>query len=170
MKFSVVRYGNVMGSRGSVIPFFLNLKQQGLKEFPITDERMTRFWITLEQSVELVLKALGYGVGGECFIPIIPSMRIVDLARAIDPAVKYKIIGIRPGEKLHESLISEDEGYNIRVFQGTYVILPQFIDTKEIHDQYALSPKVPEGFLYRSDINKEWITAEQLGKLLKTLC
>ena len=166
VKFCVVRYGNVMGSRGSVIPFFKDLKEQGVKEFPITDDRMTRFWITLEQSVELVLKALDYGMGGECFIPIIPSMRVIDLAHAIDPKAKFKIIGIRPGEKLHESLISEDEGWNARIYKDTYVILPQFFDNKAVHQQYDKAKAVPKGFMYRSDLNKEWFTVEQLRKTL----
>jgi len=166
VKFCVVRYGNVMGSRGSVIPFFTSLKQRGIKEFPITDERMTRFWITLQGSVDLVMKALEYGVGGECFVPIIPSMKITDLAKAIDPEAKFKIIGIRPGEKLHESLISEDESFNTRIFQDTYVILPQFFADKEIHKQYDVCTKVPQGFKYRSDLNKDWFTIEQLKRTM----
>ncbi|MBF0123445.1 MAG: polysaccharide biosynthesis protein, partial [Candidatus Omnitrophica bacterium] len=168
VKFSTVRYGNVMGSRGSVVPFFLSLKEQGVSEFPITDDRMTRFWITLDQSVDLVMKALNFSVGGECFVPIIPSMRVIDLAKAIDPQVKFKIIGIRPGEKLHESLVSEDEGYNTKIFQNTYVILPQFFNNKDIHRQYDDCPKVPEGFIYRSDLNKQWVTMEKMKEMLKT--
>ncbi|MBI3601349.1 MAG: UDP-N-acetylglucosamine 4,6-dehydratase (inverting) [Candidatus Omnitrophica bacterium] len=166
VKFSVVRYGNVMGSRGSVIPFFLSLKHQGAKEFPITDERMTRFWITLKQSAELVLTALNFGMGGECFIPIIPSMRVVDLARAIDPRAKFKIIGIRPGEKLHESLISEEEGYNTRIFKDTYVILPQFFDNERVLRFYEKCPVVEQNFLYRSDKNKQWMDVQDLRKVI----
>ena len=169
VKFSVVRYGNVMGSRGSVIPFYMGLKKSGAKVYPITDERMTRFWITLEQSVALVLKALEHGVGGECFVPIIPSMRVVDLARAIDPKAKFKVIGIRPGEKVHESLISEDEGYNSRIFKNTYVILPQFLNSKKIHDQYDPLPRVPEGFIYRSDLNKEILKPQQLKMIISRM-
>jgi len=169
VKFCVVRYGNVMGSRGSVIPFFLSLKEQGATEYPITDERMTRFWISLEESVELVLKALIHGAGGESFIPIIPSMRLIDLARAIDAKAKFKIIGIRPGEKLHESLISQDEGYNMRTFQDTYVILPQFFDNKEIHKKYDHCPKVPEGFIYRSDLNEKWLSVDKLKKIVSQI-
>jgi len=169
VKFSVVRYGNVMGSRGSVIPFFRGLKEQGIKEFPITDERMTRFWITLDQSVELVLKALEHGVGGECFVPIIPSMHVVDLAKAIDPQAKFKVIGIRPGEKVHESLISEDEGYKTKIFKNTYVILPQFFESNEIKEQYKSSLKVPEGFIYRSDLNKEQLTVAKLKEIISKM-
>jgi UDP-N-acetylglucosamine 4,6-dehydratase len=169
VNFSVVRYGNVMGSRGSVIPLFMRLKDQGIKEFPITDERMTRFWITLEQSVDLVLNALNFGVGGECFVPIIPSMRLVDLARAIDPQAKFKVIGIRPGEKVHESLISEEEGYNTKIYKNMYVILPQFFEHKEIHEQYKSSPRVPAGFIYRSDLNKERLTVVKLKEIISKL-
>ncbi len=168
VKFCVVRYGNVMGSRGSVIPFFMGLKKQGIKEFPITDQRMTRFWITLQQSVDLVLKALDHGLGGECFVPIIPSMHVVDLARAIEPDAKFKIIGIRPGEKLHESLISEDEGYNTKIFQDTYVIVPQFFDNEEIHKVYAKCPGTGENFFYRSDKNKQWMNVEELRKVVSS--
>lgn len=166
VKFCAVRYGNVMGSRGSVIPFFMGLRDKGIKEFPVTDERMTRFWITLEESVDLVMKALNFGVGGECFVAMIPSMRVVDLAKAIDPQVKFKVIGIRPGEKLHESLISEDEGYSTRIFKKTYVILPQFYQNEEMHQQYESATRVEEGFMYRSNLNKEWLTVEQMRKML----
>jgi UDP-N-acetylglucosamine 4,6-dehydratase len=169
VKFCVVRYGNVMGSRGSVIPLFRALKEQGAKEFPITDERMTRFWITLEQSVDLVMNALNFGAGGECFVPIIPSMHLVDLARAIDPQAKFKVIGIRPGEKLHESLISEDEGYNTKIYKNMYVILPQFFENKEIQQQYASAKKVSEGFIYRSDLNKEQLTVAKLKEIISKL-
>ena len=166
VKFSVVRYGNVMGSRGSVIPFFLSLKRQGVKEFPITDERMTRFWITLEQSADLVLTALNFGRGGECFIPIIPSMRVVHLARAIDSQAKFKIIGIRPGEKLHESLISQEEGYNTRIFKDMYVIPPQFFDNEQVLRFYKKCPAVAQDFFYRSDKNKQWMDVQDLRKVI----
>lgn len=166
VKFSVVRYGNVVGSRGSVIPFFQNLQQQGVKEFPITDQRMTRFWITLDQGVELVMKALEYGVGGECFIPIIPSMRIVDLARAIEPNCKFKDVGIRPGEKIHETLVSEDEARNAKKFNDAYVILPQFIENKDVMNFYKSYPNVAKGFVYRSDNNEQWLSEQQLQELV----
>jgi UDP-N-acetylglucosamine 4,6-dehydratase len=169
VKFGVVRYGNVMGSRGSVIPVFLNFKAQGIKEFPITDERMTRFWMLLEESVGLVLKALELCVGGEVFIPKIPSMKLTDLARAIEPKCKFKIIGIRPGEKVHESLFSEDEARYTKIHDGIYVILPSFNIADEVYARYAKSPTVGEGFVYRSDKNEQWLTVKDLQDRLKKL-
>lgn len=164
--FSVVRYGNVMGSRGSVIPLFLNMKREGIKEFPVTDGRMTRFWITLQEGVELVFKALEYSQGGENFIPQIPSMKITDLAKAIDPNCTFKTIGIRPGEKLHESLISDDEARNTRVFKGSYVILPQASEQSEPLESYNNCPKVPENFVFRSDLNESWLSIDDLKQRL----
>ncbi|MCK4809384.1 MAG: UDP-N-acetylglucosamine 4,6-dehydratase (inverting) [Candidatus Omnitrophica bacterium] len=169
VKFSVVRYGNVVGSRGSVIPFFLSLKKQGIKEFPITDKKMTRFWMTLEQSVDLVIKALDKAEGAEVFIPEIPSMKITDLAKAIEPDCKFKIIGIRPGEKVNEVLISEDEAKNVKIVDGIYVILPQFFEPKAIHKKYDKFLSVPEGFVYRSDKNDKWLKLEELQEMLKKL-
>ncbi len=166
VKFSVVRYGNVVGSRGSVIPLFLNFKKQGVKEFPITDERMTRFWITLDQGVELVLMALEKSVGGENFIPIIPSMKVTDLARAIEPDCRFKSIGIRPGEKLHETLISEDEARNAKKVGNNYVILPQFYSEESVHKTYDQYPTVSDGFSYRSDNNTKWLSVEDLKKMI----
>lgn len=165
--FSSVRYGNVMGSRGSVIPFFRELKKQGVKELPITDEKMTRFWITLEQSVDLVLKALEHSVGGECYIPKIPSMKITDLARAIIPDCTFKNVGIRPGEKLHESLISADEAVKTKIFGGIYAILPQFVDSPALREKYRSCPNVESDFIYRSDLNKEWLSLESMRDMLK---
>ncbi|MFC1709965.1 UDP-N-acetylglucosamine 4,6-dehydratase (inverting) [Candidatus Omnitrophota bacterium] len=162
VKFSVARYGNIVGSRGSVIPLFRDLKKKGVREFSITDTRMTRFWLTLKQGVEIVLKSLEASVGGEVFVPKIPSMKIVDLARSIDPDCVFKIIGIRPGEKIHEVLISEDEARNVRMYDGLYVVLPQFIENLEVQEKYKNYPSVPEGFVYRSDTNDSWITSEQL--------
>ncbi|MBN1392343.1 MAG: UDP-N-acetylglucosamine 4,6-dehydratase (inverting) [Sedimentisphaerales bacterium] len=167
VKFSVVRYGNVMGSRGSVIPFFMSLKKDGVKEFPITDERMTRFWITLEQGVELVLKALEEAEGGEIFIPKIPSMKITDLAKAIDARCTFKYTGIRPGEKLHESLISQDEARNVKVFDGIYVIMPQFFETRNVCKKYDKYPSVPDGFVFRSDVNELWLNQDELREMIK---
>ncbi|MBN3039635.1 MAG: UDP-N-acetylglucosamine 4,6-dehydratase (inverting) [Candidatus Omnitrophica bacterium] len=167
VKFSVVRYGNVVGSRGSVIPFFLDLNKQGKDEFPITDQRMTRFWMTLEQSVDLVIKALEESVGGEVFVPKIPSMKIVDLAKAINPDCRFKIIGIRPGEKVHETLISEDESHSVRIFDGIYVILPQFFVEDEVYKKYEKFPLVPADFVYKSDKNEKWLTSQDLEKLLE---
>jgi len=165
VKFAVVRYGNVVGSRGSIIPLFLRLKRQGIQEIPITDIRMTRFWITLEQAVDLVLTALQESEGGEVFVPKIPSMRIIDIAKAINPDCRIKIVGIRPGEKIHESLISEDELRATKILNGVYVILPQFFD-KKTHEKYKNCPFVPEDFTYRSDTNDSWVTAEDLAKMI----
>ena len=167
VKFSVVRYGNVMGSRGSIIPLYLDLKRENVGEFPVTHEKMTRFWITLDQGVELVFKALEMSEGGEIFIPEIPSMKITDLAKAIDPAYKIRFIGIRPGEKIHETLISEDEARNTKYIDGIYVILPQFNVTKELKAAYGAYPSLPEYFAYRSDINKNWLTVKDIEMMLK---
>ena len=165
--FAVVRYGNVVGSRGSVIPFFLELKKRGEKIFPVTDTRMTRFWITLEEGVKLVLFALENGLGGEVFIPKIPSMKITDLVKAIDPEAEIEIIGIRPGEKLHESLISEDEARNTIDLGNRYVILPQYEFRKGVSEKYQQYPKVPDGFIYRSDKNEEWLDQAKLIDMIK---
>lgn len=167
VKFAAVRYGNVMGSRGSVIPLFMNLKKRGTKEFPITDERMTRFWITLGQSADLVVKVLEEADGGEIFVPKIPSMKITDLARAIEPNCTFKYTGIRPGEKLHESLISYDEARNVKEFNGMYVILPQAFETTTLTTKYDHYPYVPDGFVFRSDVNDMWLSQERLRKMLK---
>ncbi len=169
VKFSAVRYGNVVGSRGSVIPLYKRLREQGIKEFPLTDERMTRFWITFEQGAELVFKSLKESVGGEVFVPKIPSMKIVDLARAIDPGCRFKVIGVRPGEKIHETLISEDEVRNTREMDSNYVILPQFYESREAHKKYDNLVSLAEGFVYRSDKNSEWFTVEQLKKIIDAL-
>lgn len=167
--FSVVRYGNVIASRGSVVEFFLDLKNKGLSEFPITDERMTRFWMTISQSVELVIKALEETKGGEIFVPIIPSMKLVNLARAIDPKCVFKITEIRAGEKMYEVLISEDESRRARSFDGMYVILPQFLGTKKIYKKYFKYKTVPRNFVYRSDTNERWLTVKELQKIIKNL-
>lgn len=169
VSFSIVRYGNAVGSRGSVIPFFLTLLKEGKKELPLTDERMTRFWITLEQGVDMVLQALGESVGGEIFVPRIPSMRIVDLAQALCPECSFKIIGIRPGEKLHETLISEDEARNTKIVDDYYVILPQFGWKKGTFEKYKNYPDVPEGFIYRSDKNDKWLSPQEIKKMIKEL-
>ena len=169
VKFSVVRYGNVVGSRGSVIPLFLNLKKQGVKEFPITDQRMTRFWITLEQGVNLGLRVLENAVGGEVFVPRIPSMKIVDLAKAIESDCGFKVTGIRPGEKIHETLISQDEMRKVKLFDEIYVILPQFFERAEVHKRYDKFPLVPEGFTYRSDKNDRWLTVSELQEMVRQL-
>lgn len=169
VKFSVVRYGNVVGSRGSVVPLFINLKKSGERTFPITDERMTRFWITLEQGVNFVIKTLEHAEGGEVFVPRIPSMKIIDLARAIEPDCKFKIIGIRPGEKVHESLISEDESRNVKIFDGIYAIIPQFFENDDVHKKYRSCESVPDGFVFRSDKNDKWLTTKELQQMIKEL-
>lgn len=166
VKFSVVRYGNVAGSRGSVIEHFLNLKNQNIKEFPITDREMTRFWMTLEQSTELVIRALEETEGGEIFVPRIPSMKLVDLAKVVLPDCTFKIIGVRAGEKIHESLISSNEARNTKIFNGLYVILPSFFHTNLIPEKYEKFSSVPKDFVFRSDINKEWLTAEEMRKMV----
>ena len=163
--FSVVRYGNVIGSRGSVIPFFKSYMNSGGRKLPITDERMTRFWITLQQGVELISRAAREAVGGEVFVPKIPSMRILDLVKAVAPDCEYEVIGIRPGEKLHESLISKDEGRNTVDMADHYVILPLSANGSKKYHKYSKYPKMPEGFSYRSDTNDHWLSGEDLARL-----
>ena len=167
VKFAGVRYGNVVGSRGSVVPFFMELKKKGVKEFPITDERMTRFWITLQQGVDLVLRAIAESVGGEIFIPKVPSMRVVELAKAIEPACTFMRIGIRPGEKIHETLISEDEARKTVEFDKYFIVLPQFTSMEEVRMKYSNMSTLTDGFVYRSDLNKEWLNVEQLHDMVK---
>jgi len=167
VKFSIVRYGNVVGSRGSVVSLFLNLKKNGAKEYPITDINMTRFWITLKQSVEFVLKALEESEGGEIFIPKIPSMKVVDLAKALEPDCKIKLIGIRPGEKINEIMISEEEARNTKIFNGIFVILPQFLVSQDLQEKYNKYSLVPEGFLYSSNKNDRWLTIEELKDMVQ---
>ena len=169
VKFSVVRYGNVIASRGSVIEYFLKLKKQNVKEFPITDMKMTRFWMTLEESAHLVIKALEEAEGGEIFVPQISSMRITDLAKAIEPECTFRVIGVRPGEKIDERLISEDESHNAKIFNGLYVILSQFLKTKKVNKKYETFPSLPEGFVYRSDKNDKWLTSHELRNMIEEL-
>ncbi len=161
-RFSCVRYGNVIGSRGSVVPLFKKQLASGV--LTVTDKRMTRFWITLDQAVELVLKAFKYMEGGEIFVPRIPSMKITDLARAIGPECKIKSIGIRPGEKLHESLTGEDEGRNTLIYKDMYVIMPSFPWWNR--KNYAEAVKLPENFIYASDTNDQWLTIEELRHII----
>jgi UDP-N-acetylglucosamine 4,6-dehydratase len=161
--FSVVRYGNVMGSRGSVIPFFVKSCQTGI--LPITDPRMTRFWITLEQGVNFVLHCLGQMVGGEIFVPKIPSLGIMDLAEAICPDCKPEIVGIRPGEKLHEVLITKDDARNTVEFDNFYVIKPQFryFDRRFCDRDCKL---VPEDFEYNSGTNPWKLTIKEMREMI----
>jgi UDP-N-acetylglucosamine 4,6-dehydratase len=160
--FSVVRYGNVMGSRGSVIPFFMSLKDQ--KELPITDERMTRFMISLDQGVELVWHAFEDMQGGEIYVKKIPSIKITDIAKLIAPQAKHKIVGIRPGEKLHEQMISSDDAYSTYEYSDYYKILPQINEWVKDKLRIKSGKKVSEGFRYSSDNNSEWMTKPDLQK------
>jgi len=165
-RFAVVRYGNVLGSRGSVLPYFRRLITDGATALPITDPRMTRFWITLQQCVSFVQSCLKTMRGGELFVPKIPSMRVTDLARALAPDLEHEIVGIRPGEKLHEVLITEDEARTTRDFGDRYVILPQFhFWSEEINIQPGGKP-VTEGFCYVSDSNDRWLTQEELAEFI----
>lgn len=160
-RFSVVRYGNVMGSRGSVIPFFLSIKDKGV--LPITDPRMTRFMISLEQGVELVWQAIEDMVGGEIYVKKIPSMGITDIASAAAPEAKQKVIGIRPGEKLHEQMIGvEDAPYTFE-YPEHYKILPNINNWAITPERIKEGKPVPDGFVYASDSNKDWMTREALA-------
>ncbi len=164
--FSVVRYGNVVGSRGSVAPFFQRLVAEGATELPITDARMTRFWITLPQGVNFVLSSLALMAGGEIFVPKIPSMRTTELAHAIAPTLPHRIVGIRPGEKLHEIMVPEDDARSTVELHDRYVILPShdLVRRESYLDQGARS--LPEGFSYASDANPERLDARGLQDLL----
>lgn len=165
-KFSVVRYGNVMGSRGSVIPFFMSIKDSGV--LPITDDRMTRFMISLEDGVKLVWHAFEDMVGGEIYVKKIPSMKMTDLARAVAPEAKQETIGIRPGEKLHEQMISAEDAYYTYEYPEHFKILPTInhwaTDPKRIKD----GKRVPEGFVYASDNNSEWMSNDDLREWIET--
>lgn len=161
-RFSAVRYGNVIGSRGSVIPFFKEKRQTG--ELPITDPRMTRFFITLEQGVEFVFKCFERMFGGEIFVPKIPSMRITDLAKAIAPECQVKIVGIRPGEKIHEMMVPKDEAHHTLEFDDYFVIEPEFPWWGKAN--HTGGKRVPADFSYSSDNNTWWLTDEDLQKLV----
>jgi UDP-N-acetylglucosamine 4,6-dehydratase/5-epimerase len=162
-RFSCARYGNVVGSRGSVIPVFLEQRKRG--KITITDNRMTRFWITLDQGVRFVISAVEKMHGGEIFVPKIPSMRLADLAETIAPSCEIECIGIRPGEKLHEVLVSEDEARNTVEVEDMYVIQPAHPWWKT--ENWLHARALPEGFRYSSDNNKEWLSNEQLGDLVE---
>ena len=159
-RFAVVRYGNVMGSRGSVIPFFMSVKDQGV--LPITDPRMTRFMISLEQGVELVWHAFEDMIGGEIYVKKIPSMKITDLARTIAPEVEQRVIGIRPGEKLHEQMISAEDSYYTFEYPEHYKILPSINGWGHSPERIKNGKKVSEGFVYSSDSNPEWMSEAEL--------
>ena len=165
-RFSVVRYGNVVGSRGSVIPFFMQKRKEGV--LPITDPRMTRFWITLDQGAQFVLDSLERMHGGEIFVPKIPSMKIMDVAKAVAPDCRTEIIGIRPGEKLHEIMITPDDAWNTVELDRYYVIQPaaDWWDSK-VYTNDMHARQVPDGFQDSSDRNTEWMSADDLRALLK---
>lgn len=165
-KFAVVRYGNVIGSRGSVVPLFRELCRSGATTLPVTDPRMTRFWITLEQGVSFVLSSCAIMRGGEIFIPKIPSMKIVDLAACIAPNVLLRTVGIRPGEKLHEVMITEDDARMTSELDDRYVIAPSNPDWSGEHLERLGAKPVKEGFRYSSEYNSEWLDHDGLMRLL----
>jgi UDP-N-acetylglucosamine 4,6-dehydratase len=163
--FSVVRYGNVMGSRGSVIPFFQEIASRG-KPLPITDLRMTRFWISIESAVKFVIDSLEIMTGGELYIPRIPSMKIVDLANAVAPGVKFEEIGMRPGEKLHEEMISADDSRRTIILENRYVVTPV---VAEWGYEPPIGSRMPEGQAYRSDTNDLWMSETDIKNFIKNL-
>ncbi len=167
VKFTVVRYGNVLGSRGSVVPFFKERAKAGV--LPITDKEMTRFWITLDQAAHFVLKSLELASGGEIFVPKIPSMRIIDLAKAIAPDCKIKVIGIRPGEKIHETLISEEEARSALDYKECFVIKSVNYNEKKPGSVKSKSRLCSEGFKYTSENNREWLTESDLKRLVEQI-
>ena len=169
--FSVVRYGNVIGSRGSIVPFFKKLSEDNANYFPITDSRMTRFWLSLDEGVNFVFKSFSRMMGGEIFIPIIPSIKITDLAKAINPNIKLKIIGIRPGEKLHELMFSEDDSQLIVRFKDHYVITPTIASFGKTKNSYLINSlkergqKISKRIVYSSDKN-DFLTVKEIKKNL----
>lgn len=165
ISFSIVRYGNVAGSRGSVIPFFQNIMDNGGKELPITDYRMTRFWISLQQGVELVIKALEEAKGGETFISKIPSFKITDLAQAMRPGCEMPEVGIREGEKLHEIMITVEDSMTTYEYDKHFIVYPQMV-WSESKRPVPTGKKVPEGFSYSSDNNTEWMNVEEIKERL----
>jgi len=173
IQFSVVRYGNVVGSRGSVVPYFLKLIREGAKALPITDKRMTRFFITLQQGVDFVLKNFERMQGGEIFVPKIPSMRIVDLAHALAPNLPQDIIGIRPGEKLHEIMCPADDSHLTLEFADHFVIKPTITFTQSrnyrVNRLGEEGVPVPQGFEYNSGTNTQWLDEEELQAMVKAL-
>lgn len=173
IEFSVVRYGNVVGSRGSVVPFFQKLIQDGAKEIPITDVKMTRFFITLEDGVKFVLKNFQRMQGGEIFIPKIPSMKIVDMAKAIAPELPHKMIGIRPGEKLHEIMCPSDDSHLTLEFKDHYVIKPtiQFTGERDLTKNLVgeIGKPVKQGFEYNSGNNHHWLTDKELRIMINNI-
>lgn len=170
-RFSVVRYGNVLGSRGSVVPHFRELIADGATSLPITDARMTRFWVTIEQAVRFVIESLDMMVGGEIFVPKVPSMKIVDLAQAMAPKLDLRTVGIRPGEKLHEEMISTADADRTVELPDRYAIMPtmRFWDNTDLKDYYVEkrgANPVQEGFRYGSDNNAVWLTKEKFAGMI----
>jgi UDP-N-acetylglucosamine 4,6-dehydratase len=165
-RFSVVRYGNVLGSRGSVIPFFRKLIVEGAESLPITDAEMTRFWITLQQGVCFVLSCLSLMKGGEIFVPKIPSMKITDLASYMAPNLPQRIVGIRPGEKIHETLITEDDARSTFELPDRYMILPEFWERMHKSFPNSGAKPVPAGFRFASNKNDDWLDAERLTAMI----
>ena len=168
ISFSIVRYGNVAGSRGSVIPFFDSILKNSGTELPITDYRMTRFWISLRQGVELVIKALEEAKGGETFISKIPSFKITDLAEAMAPGIATREVGIREGEKLHEIMVTVEDAPNTYEYDKHFIIYPQMV-WSEHKRAVPTGKKVPEGFSYSSGNNSEWLSVEQIRELLSAM-
>ena len=168
VRFSVVRYGNVLGSRGSVVQIFRNMLANGIREMPITDERMTRFWITLEQGVSLVLSSLALMRGGEIFVPKIPSTKLTTLVKAMDAKAFHKVVGIRPGEKVHEVLISEDDARSTVDLGDRYIVQPTYPQWEKTRMITDIGTPVPEGFSYSSNKNAEVIDARTLRTLLQS--
>jgi UDP-N-acetylglucosamine 4,6-dehydratase len=165
-RFSVVRYGNVVGSRGSVVPLFRRLAAEGASSLPITDERMTRFWITLGQGVDFVLSSLEIMHGGEIMVPRIPSMKVTDLAKAIAPTLTHNVVGIRPGEKIHELLVTEEDSRNTLKLDDRYIIEPNFAFWRREPYLDRGAELVSEGFRYASNTNEEWLDAKKLAAYL----
>ncbi|MGL4811425.1 MAG: UDP-N-acetylglucosamine 4,6-dehydratase (inverting), partial [Beijerinckiaceae bacterium] len=167
IRFSVVRYGNVVGSRGSVVPFFRRLLREGATELPITHDEMTRFWITLDQGVDLVLSSFSIMQGGEIFVPKIPSMKVVDLAQVLAPDKPHRVVGIRPGEKMHEVMITQDDARQTVDLGDRYAILPalKFFDISETN--YPSLKPVAEDFVYSSDRNDEWLDTAGCHRVLE---
>ena len=168
-KFNVVRYGNVAGSRASVIPFFKTLINQGAGLLPITDNRMTRFWITLDDSVDLVLKALRESNGGELYIQKCPSFKVTELAKAMNPNARLEDIGIRPGEKLHEVMVTAEDSRSTYEYDDHYIIYPDLDWWRFKNSDIPGGKKVEEGFIYSSNRNKQWLNSEDLKKLIQDI-
>lgn len=167
--FSICRYGNVVNSRGSVIPLFKKLFQEKAKNIPITDRRMSRFWININKGVEFVIASIDMMIGGEIFVPKLPSMNVVDVAEIIAPKIPIKIIGIRPGEKIHETMVSEDDSRYTIELKDRFIILPPKLHSKkeEIFKKNVQNLDLKDNFKYSSDTNTEWLTRNQFLELLK---